>query len=414
MARKPGSQHPVRKNHNVWLPITKEEYPKMVLFPSLFRQWIVEQSELHPELFPTDLTGFQFKDIRTSRKLKIVYRRILLKDKNLCTIRPAFVLPYMTAFTDDVSDLLFLSRWVPVWALAHVFHIPASKIYRIITSFGRNSIVETTVKTTEIPEHLLADEYHTTRSKEKSYIATTVGEGCVLGSEFCESATGEALTEGYSIFKTEVLEAEPEYHPKTVNTDGWKGTQQAWHFLFPLCLLIRCFLHAWLRIRDRSKNRKEQFFEIGNRVWSIYRAKNKESMLLKIQELCEWAGRNLSGVVKEKVLDLCTRTEDWTLHYENEKCHRTSNMLDRVMRSQNKYFERGQGFHGSVSSSKLRCRAWAILYNYWEWCPRSRHLNAGHRCPAERLNDKRYADDWLQNLIVATSNRKKKRPPNLE
>jgi hypothetical protein len=320
----------------------------------------------------------------------------------------------MTAFTDDVRDILFFSRWVPVWALAQKFQIPAAKIYRITNSIGRNSIVEMTVKTAAIPEDLLADEYHTTRCGEKSYIATTVGEGCVLGCEFCESATGEALADGYDVFKTEALNIEPEYQPKTVNTDGWKGTQYAWQLLFPLCVLIRCFLHAWLRIRDRSKNLKEQFYEIGNRVWSIYRAENREQMLLRIKELCEWAGRNLSGVVKEKVLDLCNKGKDWLLHYENKKCHRTSNMLDRLMRSQNNYFERGQGFHGSVRSSKLRCRAWAILYNYWDWCPHSRRENKGTRCPAERLNGKRYADDWLQNLVVAMSNRTKNIPPNLE
>ncbi|MDR1925979.1 MAG: hypothetical protein LBQ66_16545, partial [Planctomycetaceae bacterium] len=66
------------------------------------------------------------------------------------------------------------------------------------------------------------------------------------------------------------MELDPNYQPTTVNTDGWDATQAAWKFLFPTIVLIRCFLHAWLRIRDRSKNLKEMFFEIGKRVWSVY------------------------------------------------------------------------------------------------------------------------------------------------
>jgi len=37
--------------------------------------------------------------------------------------------------------------------------------------------------------------------------------------------------------------------------------------------------------------------------------------------------------------------------------------------------------------------------------------NEGYRCPAERLNGKRYAEDWLENLLVATSAVQKRKPP---
>jgi hypothetical protein len=36
--------------------------------------------------------------------------------------------------------------------------------------------------TVKIPTHLLTDEYHTQRKGQKSYVATTAAEGCVLGS----------------------------------------------------------------------------------------------------------------------------------------------------------------------------------------------------------------------------------------
>ncbi len=39
-----------------------------------------------------------------------------------CVDRPSFVMPYMTALSDDVANPLFLRRFgVPYWTLAHVF-----------------------------------------------------------------------------------------------------------------------------------------------------------------------------------------------------------------------------------------------------------------------------------------------------
>ncbi|MDR1963791.1 MAG: hypothetical protein LBQ50_08430 [Planctomycetaceae bacterium] len=111
MARKSANSQTTRTNHNVRLPITQDDYQQIVRSPVDFRCWLTEQAGLHPELFPPNIAGFHFKDRRTSKKLNVTYRRIILKDKNLRTIRPAFVPPYMTAFTDDVRDILFLSRW---------------------------------------------------------------------------------------------------------------------------------------------------------------------------------------------------------------------------------------------------------------------------------------------------------------
>jgi len=64
------------------------------------------------------------------------------------------------------------------------------------------------------------------------------------------------------------------------------------------------------------------------------------------------------------------------------------------MRSQNKDFDRGQHFHGDLKSANKRCLAWAILHHYGPWCKKSAKDNNGATCPAERLNRKRYHDNW--------------------
>ncbi len=60
----------------------------------------------------------------------------------------------------------------------------------------------------------------------------------------------------YEVFKSEARDVYPEYAPKTVSTDGWKGTQAAWKTLFSKVVILLCFLHGWLKIRDRAKHLK--------------------------------------------------------------------------------------------------------------------------------------------------------------
>jgi hypothetical protein len=148
----------------------------------------------------------------------------------------------------------------------------------------------------------------------------------------------------------------------------------------------------------------DSFFDIGERVWNVFYAETRTIMGQRIRRLREWAKLNLKGVVLEKVLDLCAKSRLWSVWYDHPDGHATSNMLDRLMRSQNKYFDRGQHFHGDLKSANLRSRAWAILHNYWPWSPPSREANGGTQCPAERINGKRYAENWLQNLLIAASN----------
>ncbi len=78
-----------------------------------------------------------------------------------------------------------------------------------------------------MPAHLLADEHHQTIDGAKTYIATTVATGCCLGAEPAASAGTDDLNAAYGVFKDEARDLAPSYAPKTVNTDGWSGTQAA-------------------------------------------------------------------------------------------------------------------------------------------------------------------------------------------
>jgi hypothetical protein len=394
-----------RLNRTICVPISEERYPQIVNDPQEFRRTLDECFRQMPGLFPENFAeGYQLKDDRRSAKQDVVIRRIVLNDGLAYSVRPSFLMPYMTAHTKDVQGPLFLRKFgVPFWALVYVFGRDSMSWYRMECGLGRFSVVGTTVRQAALPEHLLADEHHQTLDGPKVYIATTVGAGCILGAEPATAAGTDDLKDAYAVFKQEARDIAPEYAPKTVNTDGWKGTQAAWKILFEHVVILQCFLHAWLKIRDRAKHLKDQFPEISRRVWEAYHAPDRRCFGQRIRSLRTWARGHLNGVVLEKVLALCKKRDRWSIAYHHPQGHRTSNMLDRLMRGMNRYFDHGQHFHGSHQACRLHCRAWALVWNFAPWHPATARKNRGWRCPAERMNRHRYHECWLQNLLISAS-----------
>ena len=89
-------------------------------------------------------------------------------------------------------------------------------------------------------------------------------------------------------------------------------------------------------------------------------------------------------------------------YYDAPYGHKTSNMLDRMMKFQDRRLYATQNFHGSISSAEAAVRAHAMLINF---CPFSsftiRQKNV--RSPFEQINGFCYRDNWLENLLVAGS-----------
>lgn len=394
-----------RGHRTLCLPIPEGVYRQVVHDPGEFRRTLEDSFRRIPEVFPAGFArGYELKDDRVSVKQGLPIRRILLKDGTAYSIRPSFLMPYMTARVQDVEGPLFLRKFgVPFWALARVFGDDPMFWYRLECGLGRFSVVGTTVRRAGLPEHLLADEHHQPLDGEKIYIATTVGAGCCLGAEPAESAGADDLKAAYGVFKAEARDVAPQYAPKTLNTDGWKPTQAAWKALFRRVIILQCFLHAWLKVRDRAKHLKGVFTEVSRRVWEAYHAPDRRCFGQRLRSLRRWATGHIAGVVLEKVQDLCRTPRRWSIAYLHPGGHRTSNMLDRQMRGMNRYFDHGQHLHGSLGACRLHCRAWALLWNFTPWHPATTRENGGWRCPAERLNRHRYHECWLQNLLISAS-----------
>jgi hypothetical protein len=277
--------------------------------------------------------------------------------------------------------------------------------HRLECSLGRSSLVGTTVTAAErLPRHLVADEKHTTLAGEKVYLAVTAGGGCCLGMALAESAGNDDLEAGYGVFRDEAHHLDPEYRPETVNTDGWPATQAAWRALFKGVTLILCFLHAFLKIRDRAKHLGETFDALREQVWGVYHARDARSFSQRLRRLREWAVAHVEKeVVREKVLALCAKREAFLVAYAHPGCRRTSNPVDRLLRCLDHHLYCGQHLHGSTGAAERGLRGWALIHNFAPSCPWTIRRTPDLRSPAERLNGKRYHEEWLQNLLASAS-----------
>ncbi len=393
------------------LPLNQKIYKRMIDDHQSYRDYLDTMLVECPELFPFDIqVGYTWHDILSSKKMpEVRLRRIKLnqpdvdgKDQVL-TIAPSFVMPYMTGYTDEVEDALFLRGFgVPYWALTQVFGHDDLYWQRHVERLGRCDLVGTTIKSAEkLPQHLLADEKHTHFNGDKAYIATTVADDCVLGASVALKADTPHLTEAYSHFKEETQRLKPDYQPETVNTDGWGPTQNAWLALFPLIVIIRCFLHAYISIRSRCK-RLADFPELCNKVWNIYHADNEINFFREVAELYAWAQGRFQGAAKAAINKLCSQTGDFLLAFQHPDAYRTSNMIDRHMEPMDRCLYSARYFHGHLMSAEFQIRGWSLMHNFRPYCPRSK-IRKKFQSPAHKLNGFVYHDNWLHNLLISTS-----------
>lgn len=404
---KADSESAHRCNRTICLPFSQEEYNANINNPLDFRVCLDERIRLFPELFPPGISkGYLMKDIYPSKKQGISIRRIEILGTSY-RIRPSFVMPYLSGIVYEVEKALFLRKFsVPFWALSYVFGQNPMYWYRIEQSLGRNSIVGTTVRNPEdIPQHLGADEKHTWVLGDKVYIATTVGKECLLGTAIAKDAGDEALKDAYGVFKDEAQCLKPTYTPDTVNMDGWKATRNAWSFLFSSIVIIYCFLHVFIKIRDRAKKKyKDIFLNVASKLWDCYRAENKFQFSQRIRRLIEWCHHeNVPSVITGPINKLRQNISAYKAAYDYCGAHRTSNMLDRLMQRMDLHLFSAQYFHGSLPAAELSIRGWALIQNFAPSNPRTVKIHNGYKSPAERLNQFRYDDNWLQNLLISAS-----------
>ena len=396
-----------KENRTIYFSISEKDYKNFENDNSVAHIVINEALKKNPNSFPSDILekGYKLngKD-RKSKKMNICLRRIKIGN-HVYRICPSFVIPGMRGKVSEVEKVLFLAKFgVPFWALAVVFGKNAMYWYRLFVSLGQYNLVGTTVyDTSEMPTDILADEFHTRLCGVKTYIATIIAKGCFLGMEACKQANELSLTNAYNVFKQEVQRFISDYQPITINADGWWATQNALSSLFPKTKIVECFLHGFIKIRDRATKKVIVYYEqIADKVWNIYRTQSKQQMAQQIRRLKEWTLKNVPACpMKENVLKLCNKKKKWLAHFDAPSAYRTSAQLDRVMKKMERHAINSQMFHSNIEMTTLNFRAFALINNFSPSCPQVTKSTGTLSSPAARLNGFVLSDSWLENLYLA-------------
>ena len=395
---------------SIRINLTEMEYDCIMSDNKYFKERLDSNIKKHPELFPAEIrNGYRlYGSTRESKKQLISMRRIEIKGvkRGIYQIYPSFVMPYMTALSKDAWKILLLGMYrVPDWVVAKIFEKDEKHIQRLKRHLGNCSMVGSTVKgTTPVPKNIVADEKHSRKQGEKVYIATISAKDCFLCSGIAKAADETELTKAYNVFAKEAHDIELDYQAKTANTDGWRATIAALkNALGEKLIVISCFLHAVLSIKNvATKKNAELFSEIKHKVWNVYKAKNKICFSQRIRRVREWAQGISETKIKEKILKLCEKKYSFMPTYENDKAHRTSNMIDRLMDFMDKFLYNRKYLKGKEQTAQKSITAFYISHNFRPYAPETVKK---HNCrsPFEKMNGFQYHDNWLQNMLIATS-----------
>lgn len=401
-AEAPQSQ---RGQRQIVVPMTRDQFGAYWHDSRARRTFLDHVRGQSPELFPSALrAGYALHGFaRASQKLDGVRLRKVRPSGGgpAYHLRPSFVLSFMTGTTDDLEyPLLLASFGVPCGLLTRGFGHDDMYGHRVVERIGRNSVVGATARDpNRLPGHLTADEHHVDWNGAKGFVAVTAAAGCILGIGLAKAADDEHLRAAYGEFATESREVDPGYAPKTVSTDGWVATQNAFKACFGGIVAILCFRHGLLKIRDRCRKNRD----VHTRVWDVYRAATGTEFRAGMAAFRVWfESHTRAQAVREVAAKLWNRAEEYAVAYDHPGCRRTSNAVDRPMNRLCRLMYAGRGLHGHQASSQRRLRGWALLLNFRPFAKRSGRVRNEHSL-AHRLNGKRYSDNGLENLQISAS-----------
>jgi hypothetical protein len=171
-----------------------------------------------------------------------------------------------------------------------------------------------------------------------------------------EAADTVTLENGYGELAKEAKALAPDYQARSVCTDGWEATRQAWRGLFPKIKLVLCFLHSILKIKKHCAG---QLRHQGlDKAWQVYQAATKRQFSQRLRRVAEWAPAHLSGAVAQMVLKMCRRRADFTPAYDCPQASRTSNAVDRLLDYQDRLL-----YTGAIGTGLPTARVWP--YGPW-------------------------------------------------
>jgi hypothetical protein len=193
----------------------------------------------------------------------------------------------------------------------------------------------------------------------------------------------------------------PDEQARAVCPDGWEATRQAWRGLLPKMKVVRCFLHARLKMKQDGAG---QWRHRGlDRAWPVSQAATQRPFAQRLRRVAAWTPAPLRGAVAQMVLKRCRRRSDCTPASDGPQTHRTSHAVDRLRDYQDRWLDARRYGHGTTDSARRAVRAMALQWNFHPYGARLRRDQPSRVSPFHDLNGLQYHSNWWHNLLIASS-----------
>jgi hypothetical protein len=330
--------------------------------------------------------------------------------KAVFTVLPHFVLRYRQMRPEVARDALLATHGgLSLELCAVIGHISPMAVYRLVCSFGHQSLVPVLTRCgLPLPRYLLADEKHSHCRTDKVYLPTIVSGRVIWHLGYSASKSAAAFTASYGAFQRAALEHEPSYRVRGALTDGFDSTTKSMRTLFPGARLGYCLRHALNKLPDKligvsasvRQSVRSQFHAL------LHRCRQRTSLRVVAlgQRLRRFADHITATVGEEHGARVRNWFKDkkagWYAVLEDPQMPASSTLLDQAHNSIDRKLFAMKGFHHPAGSQAAFLTGLAHLYNLIPY--QRRALSAG-RCGVEVEGGRLPTHDWMLNLQVLTS-----------
>jgi hypothetical protein len=330
--------------------------------------------------------------------------------KAVFTVLPHFVLRYRTMRPNVARDALLATHGgLSLELCAVICHISPMAVYRLVCSFGHQSVVPVLTRCgLPLPRYLLADEKHSRCLTERVYLPTIVRGRVIWHLGYSASKSAAAFTESYGAFQRAALAYEPSYQVRGALTDGFDSTVSSMRTLFPGARLGFCLRHALNKLPSKligvSASVRQGLRSTFHAL--LHRCRQRKSLrVVALGQRLRHCADRIATTVGEAHGERVRRwfqdkKAGWYAVLADPQMPAMSTVLDQAHNAIDRKLFAMKGFHHLGGSQAAFLTGLAHLYNLIPY--QRRALNAG-KCGVEVEGGHVPTSDWMLNLQILTS-----------
>src|SRR6266496_2203621 len=330
--------------------------------------------------------------------------------KAVFTILPHFVLRYRTMRPEVARDALLATHGgLSLELCAVIGHISPMAVYRLVCSFGHQSLVPVLTRCgLPLPRYLLADEKHSHGRTDKVYLPTIVSGRVIWHLGYSASKSAVAFTVSYGAFQRAALAHEPSYRVRGILTDGFDSTTKSMRTLFPGARLGTCLRHALNKLPKKlaaipspvRKALRSKFHTL------LSRARQRKGLRVfalgqRLRHFADHVAHKAGVANGERVRRwFQEKKAGWYAVLEDPQMPVTSTLLDQAHNAIDRKLFMMKAFHHPHGSQQAFLTGLAHLYNLIPYQRRAMHAGL---CGVEVEGGRVPTSDWMLNLQILTS-----------